>query len=73
MTLSFTARMLRSRMIDRSRAAKIGSHYGALMQGADAFRHGYSPCACPHILDSDEWHNWYAGWLSLFDRLHWSL
>ena len=69
----FQARVMANLQKNRRLAAKMGEHYGRLCRGSDAFRKGQSPCACPFVLDTDEWHDWIAGWLSLYDRHNWSI
>jgi hypothetical protein len=65
--------ILRTKQHNNRLAAKVGAHYGRLCQGADAYRAHKSPCSCPFVLDTDEWHDWIAGWLSLYDRHNWSI
>jgi ribosome modulation factor len=64
----FAARVLRQRMINSKLAMKVGRLYGQAYEGSDAFRRGESPVDCPYVLDTDEWHNWLAGWYSQYDR-----
>jgi hypothetical protein len=64
----FAARVLRSKMIDKRAAAKVGEAFADLFVGARAFDAGKSPVSCPFVLDTDDWHRWYAGWLHGTER-----